>query len=91
MATRRSVGTAVAAALGVLLAMMSGGTAAVAAPDARDGVAAVIASYQVRIPVLMAEEHIPRPGRGAGRRRPRGVAAGVRFHRQGRAYTAAAA
>ena len=60
MATRRSAGAALAAALGVLLTTTSGGAAAVAASAAqRDGVAAVIASYQVRIPQLMAQEHIP--------------------------------
>jgi CubicO group peptidase (beta-lactamase class C family) len=60
MARRRSIGAAVTIALGLLLVMMSGATAAVAAPGAqRDGVAAVIASYQARIPMLMAQEHIP--------------------------------
>jgi CubicO group peptidase (beta-lactamase class C family) len=59
MATRRSARAAVAAAVGVLLAT-SGGAAAVAAPDApRDGVSAVIASYQARIPEIMAQERIP--------------------------------
>ncbi len=60
MATRRSARAAVAAVVGVLLATMSGGVAAVAAPARqRDGVAAVIASYQARIPGLMAQKHIP--------------------------------
>lgn len=60
MATRRSVGAAVATVLGVLLALMSGGTAAVATPvDQRDGAAAVIENYQARIPMLMVQEHIP--------------------------------
>jgi hypothetical protein len=53
MATRRSARAAVAAAVGFLLMAMSGGTAAVAAPEAeRDGVAGVIASYQARFPSL---------------------------------------
>jgi CubicO group peptidase (beta-lactamase class C family) len=44
----------------VLLTMVSGGALAVAAPAAQsDGVAAVIASYQARIPELMAQKHIP--------------------------------
>ncbi|MFI5100066.1 MAG: serine hydrolase domain-containing protein [Actinomycetes bacterium] len=44
----------------MLLATTTGGAAAVAAPAAQsDGVAAVIASYQARIPELMAQEHIP--------------------------------
>jgi len=60
MATRRSARAAVAAAVGVLLAATSGGATAVAAPAGqRDGVAGVIASYQARIPQLMAQEHIP--------------------------------
>src|SRR5947199_2935985 len=51
MATRRWARAAVAAAVGVLLTATSGGAAAVAAPAApRDGVAAVIASYQARSP-----------------------------------------
>jgi CubicO group peptidase (beta-lactamase class C family) len=59
MATRRSARAAVAAAVGVLLTTTSGGAAAVATPAApRDGVAAVIASYQARIPELMAQKHI---------------------------------
>jgi CubicO group peptidase (beta-lactamase class C family) len=45
--------------VGVLLAATSGGAAAVPArAGQRDGVAAVIASYQARIPELMAQEHI---------------------------------
>ena len=60
MATRRSARAAVAVTVGVLLATVSGGAAAVAAPAAqRDGVAAVIASYQAKIPELMAQQHIP--------------------------------
>jgi hypothetical protein len=60
MATRRSARAAVAAAVGVLLTTPWGGAAAVAGPAApRDGVAAVIASYQARIPELMAQKHIP--------------------------------
>jgi CubicO group peptidase (beta-lactamase class C family) len=60
MATRRSARAAAAAAVGVLLTMMPGGAAAVAAPAAqRDDAAAVIASYQARIPELMAQKHIP--------------------------------
>jgi CubicO group peptidase (beta-lactamase class C family) len=60
MATRRLARAAVVAAVGVLLTTTSGGAAAVAAPAAQsDGVAAVIASYQDRIPVLMAQKHIP--------------------------------
>jgi CubicO group peptidase (beta-lactamase class C family) len=60
MSTRRSARSAVAAAVGVLLMTMSGGATAMAAPPARpDGVATVIASYQARIPQLMARKHIP--------------------------------
>jgi CubicO group peptidase (beta-lactamase class C family) len=60
MAMRRSAGAALAAAVGLLLTTTSGGVAAVAAPAAqRDGVAAVIASYQVKIPELMAQQQIP--------------------------------
>jgi CubicO group peptidase (beta-lactamase class C family) len=59
MATRRLARAAVAAAVGVALTTTSGGAAAVATPAApRDGVAAVIASYQARIPELMAQKHI---------------------------------
>src|SRR2546421_388920 len=57
MATRRSARAAVAAAVGVFLAMTWGGAAAVAGPG--DGVAAVIASYRARIPELMTQKHIP--------------------------------
>ncbi|MGH3464363.1 MAG: serine hydrolase domain-containing protein [Kribbellaceae bacterium] len=58
--TRGSARAAVAAVVGVLLTAMSGSMAAVAAPaDPPDGVAAVIASYQARIPELMAHKHIP--------------------------------
>jgi CubicO group peptidase (beta-lactamase class C family) len=60
VATRRSVRAAIAAAVGVLLAAMSGGAAAVAVPAAqRDGVAAIIAKYQAQIPELMKSQHIP--------------------------------
>jgi CubicO group peptidase (beta-lactamase class C family) len=60
MATRRSAREAVAAAVGVLLTTTtSGGVGAGAPPHQRDGVAAVIASYQARIPELVAQEHIP--------------------------------
>jgi len=60
MATRRSGRAAIAVAVGVLLTTTLGGTTAVAAPATRsDGVAAVIADYQARIPQLMAREHIP--------------------------------
>jgi CubicO group peptidase (beta-lactamase class C family) len=60
MTTRRPVRAVIAAAFGVLLTTMSGGATAVAAPPARrDGVAAVVASYQALIPELMAREHIP--------------------------------
>jgi len=60
MATRRSVRAAVAAGVGVLLAMTWGGAAAVAVPAAPgDGVAAVIESYRARIPGLMAQKHVP--------------------------------
>ena len=60
MATCRLARAAVAAALAVLLTTTSGGAATVAAPDTqRDGVAAVIASYQAKIPELMAQKHIP--------------------------------
>jgi CubicO group peptidase (beta-lactamase class C family) len=48
-----------AAAVGVLLASMSGGAAVAAPAGPRDGVAAVIASYQARIPTLMDRKHIP--------------------------------
>ncbi|WP_405064873.1 beta-lactamase family protein [Kribbella sp. NBC_01510] len=60
MATRRAVRAAVAAVVVVLLTTVSGGTPTVAAPTAQsDGVAAVIASYQTRIPELMAQKQIP--------------------------------
>jgi CubicO group peptidase (beta-lactamase class C family) len=59
MATRRSKCAAVAAVVGLLLTTVSGGAAAGAPPHQRDGVAAVIASYEARIPELMAQEHIP--------------------------------
>lgn len=60
MAARRSARAAVSVALAVLLTTASGGAAAVAAPAAqRDGAAAVIASYQARIPALMKSKHIP--------------------------------
>ena len=60
MATRRSARAAVAATVGVLLTMIPGGASALAARSAApDGVAAVIASYQTRIPELMLQEHIP--------------------------------
>jgi CubicO group peptidase (beta-lactamase class C family) len=61
MATRRSARAAVAAAVGVLLTTTTSGGVGVGAAQAhqRDGVAAVIASYQARIPELMAHEHIP--------------------------------
>ena len=60
MAARSSARAAVAAVVGVLLTVTSGGAAAVAAPAGqRDGVAAVIAGYQARIPKLMAQEQIP--------------------------------
>ena len=59
MATRISR-AAVGAALAVLLVLMSGGPSAVAAPRAKgDGVDAVIARYQDRIPELMSRKHIP--------------------------------
>jgi CubicO group peptidase (beta-lactamase class C family) len=59
MATRRS-SYVVAAAVGMLLTPTSSGRVAVAGPVAQDdGVAAVIASYQARIPELMAQKHIP--------------------------------
>jgi len=60
MVTGRSVSVAVAWSLGLLLAT-TGGAAARTAPAAShdDGVAAVIASYQDRIPDLMAQEDIP--------------------------------
>ena len=83
MATRRSARAAVSVALGVLLTTTSGGAAAVAAPAAqRDGVAAVIASYQAQIPELMSQQHIPGLALARGRRRPRRVAAGLRPHRR---------
>jgi CubicO group peptidase (beta-lactamase class C family) len=60
MARRRLACAAVAAAAGLLVATTSGASAAVAVPAVqRDGVAGVIASYQARIPELMAQKHIP--------------------------------
>lgn len=60
MVARKWVRAGVAAAVGVLLTTPSAGVAAAAATAAqRDGAAAVIASYQVKIPELMAEQHIP--------------------------------
>src|SRR5262245_50736575 len=60
MAPRRSARAVVAAAVVILLTTTSGGAAAVAAPTSqRDGVAGVIASYEAKIPELMAQEHIP--------------------------------
>ena len=60
MARRSLARTAVAAAFAVLLTSASVGSAAVAAPSTEsDGVAAVIADYQARIPKLMAREQIP--------------------------------
>src|SRR4051812_46485505 len=60
MTTRSTARTAAAASAAMLLMTTWGGAAAVAAPATRsDGAAAVIASYQARIPALMAEEHIP--------------------------------
>jgi CubicO group peptidase (beta-lactamase class C family) len=51
---------AAALAIGVLLMTTSAGTDAVGEPSAQDdGVAAVIARYQARIPQLMAQKHIP--------------------------------
>jgi CubicO group peptidase (beta-lactamase class C family) len=62
MATRRSALAAMTAAVGLLLTMTPGGATAGGPPEAarqRDGAAAVIASYQAKIPELMAEEHVP--------------------------------
>jgi CubicO group peptidase (beta-lactamase class C family) len=67
MATGRSVNVAVAATLGLLLATTGGAAASTAPAAARSapaaahdaGVAAVIASYQDRIPDLMAQQDIP--------------------------------
>jgi CubicO group peptidase (beta-lactamase class C family) len=60
MARCRSICAAVAAAVVVLGAGLSDGTAAVAAPSTEsEGVAAVIASYQARIPALMDQQQIP--------------------------------
>ena len=59
MATRRTSCGAVAGALVVLL-VSTGGAAAVTRPAAPDkGTSAVIASYQDRIPDLMAQEDVP--------------------------------
>lgn len=60
MASRRTARAAVALAAGVLLTTTAVGAGAVAAPAApREGVAAVIASYQAKIPELMKQQHIP--------------------------------
>lgn len=59
MATHRTIRAAVAAVVVLLGTSVSGGMAADAAPAQSDGVAAVIASYQARIPALMEQEHIP--------------------------------
>jgi len=60
MATDRLARAAVAAVVVLFGTTVSGDTAAVAAPAAQsDGVAAVIASYQARIPALMTQEQIP--------------------------------
>src|SRR3954447_4812169 len=60
MARRRTIRTAVATAVVLLGATVSGGTAA-GAPQAAEGgsVAAVIASFRARIPALMDRQHIP--------------------------------
>ena len=86
MATRSLARAAVVAAVGVLLTTTSGGVVASAATPAaqRDGVAAVVAAYQARIPELMAQEQIPGLALARGRWRPGGVAAGVRLHGQRR-------
>ena len=63
MVTRRSVRAAVAAAVAVLLTTLSSGGVAARATSAAqgeaDGVAAVIARYQEKIPQLMAEQDLP--------------------------------
>jgi hypothetical protein len=48
-----------AVTVGMLLTTMSGGAVVAAPAGPRDGVAAVIASYQARIPTLMDRKHIP--------------------------------
>jgi CubicO group peptidase (beta-lactamase class C family) len=58
MATRKSVCAVVAGAVALLL-VTPGGSAAAGPAIEGDGVAAVIASYQAKIPELMATEHIP--------------------------------
>ena len=60
MHTRRTLRTGVAAAVMLLVTTVSGGMAAAGGPAGQsDGVAAVIASYQARIPGLMDQQHIP--------------------------------
>jgi len=60
MATARVARVAGAAAVGLFVVVALAGGAAVAGPaDLGDGVATVIASYQARIPQLMASKHIP--------------------------------
>ena len=61
MATRSFARAAVVAAVGMLLTTTSGGVVGSAATPAAksDGVAAIVAGYQARIPDLMAQEHIP--------------------------------
>jgi CubicO group peptidase (beta-lactamase class C family) len=58
MATRKSVCAVVAGAVALLL-VTPGGSAAAGPALGGDGVAAVIASYQAKIPELMATKHIP--------------------------------
>jgi CubicO group peptidase (beta-lactamase class C family) len=60
VALRSSAGVAVAVVVGALLAAVSGGARAITAPAVpRDGVSAVIGSYQAKIPALMTQQHIP--------------------------------
>ena len=87
---RRSARAAVAAAAAVLLTTMSGGVAARATPapqrDGDAGVDAVIARYQETDPRADGRAGHPRPRARGGRRRPGGVAAGVRVHGTRRRY-----
>ena len=59
MATRRSARPFVAIAAGVLLLLPLDARPAAGPMLKVDGVGAVIATYQSKIPELMADEHIP--------------------------------
>ncbi len=57
--TRRKAVAGVSVAVGVLLAMSGAGPVAAASAAQDRGLAEVIATYRVRIPELMAQQHIP--------------------------------